>query len=172
MDIDFVLHGGGLVGSWAARAKPGDTIMVGGHSGPYHPDPTADWHLLVGDESALPAIATILEVLPATTRAEVYVEVASTASEQPLESPAQLHVTWLHRDDHSKPVGQTLATAVHDAALPEGSGRAWVACEAMAMRAIRRDLLDRGLAPATLYTRGYWQLDEANHPDHDTGEDA
>jgi NADPH-dependent ferric siderophore reductase len=172
LDIDFVVHGHGLAGSWAGRAKPGDTVMIGGHSGPYQPDPTADWHLLVGDESALPAIATILEVLPASTRAEVYVEVASAEDEQPLESPAQLRVNWLHRGADPKQAGQALTAAVREASLPDGSGRAWVACEAMAMRAIRRSLLDRGLAPSTLYTRGYWQLDEANHPDHDTGEDA
>jgi NADPH-dependent ferric siderophore reductase len=173
LDIDFVVHGEGLGGSWAARAAVGDMALVGGHSGPYHPDPAADWFLLAGDESALPAIATILEALPETARAEVFVEVRDAAEEQPLPSPARVNVTWLHRGPDLRATGQRLTEAVEAASLPAGEGRYWVACEAQAMRAIRRHLLqERGAAPKALYTRGYWQLGESNHPDHDTGEDA
>ena len=66
LTIDFVVHGDeGVAGPWAATAAPGDALVFSGPSGGYRPDPTADWHLLVGDESALPAIAASLEALPA-----------------------------------------------------------------------------------------------------------
>src|SRR2546429_3762223 len=64
--IDFVYHGDeGLAGPWAAAARPGDTLSLAGPGGAYAPDPAADWHLLVGDESALPAIGAALEAMPA-----------------------------------------------------------------------------------------------------------
>ena len=62
--IDFVVHGDeGLAGPWAAAAKPGDRIVFAGPGGLYAPDPTADRHLLVGDDSAIPAIAAAVEAL-------------------------------------------------------------------------------------------------------------
>lgn len=173
LDIDFVLHGDGPGASWASRAKPGHTVLVGAQSTPYLPDPTADWHLLVGDETAQPAIGTILEQLPASSRAEVLIEVRDAASEQPLESPAHLNVSWLHRDPDPAAAGRALVHAVRTARLPEGNGRVFVGCEAVAMRDIRRHLIEeRGLDRGALYTQGYWKLDAANHPDHDTGDDT
>src|SRR5512133_2309933 len=74
LTIDFVVHGdSGVAGPWAAGARPGDVLVFTGPSGGYRPDPAADWHLLVGDESALPAIAASLEVLPVAARAVVRV---------------------------------------------------------------------------------------------------
>lgn len=173
LDIDFVLHGTGPGASWASQVKPGQTILVGAQSTPYLPDAAADWHLLVGDETALPAIATILEQLPYTTQADVFVEVRDRSVEQPLESAASLNVKWLHRGPNPAAAGGALIAAVRAAELPEGEGRVFVACEAAAMREIRRHLLeDRGLERGAVYTQGYWKLGASNHPDHDTGEDA
>ena len=76
LTIDFVYHGDeGLAGPWAAAARPGDEVMFLGPGGAYAPSPDADWHLLVGDESALPAIAAAVERLPAGAPARVFVEV-------------------------------------------------------------------------------------------------
>jgi NADPH-dependent ferric siderophore reductase len=171
LDIDFVLHGdNGPASAWAARAKPGDRLVVVAPRRAYQPDPSADWHLLAGDESALPAIATILEVLPAAARALVYVEVLDAAEEQILPSPARVELHWLHRGDAAP--GARLESAVRAAEFPEGDGRAWVACEAVAMRSLRRHLLgERGMDRAAINTQGYWKLGAANHPDHDTGEE-
>src|SRR5689334_5444156 len=72
LTIDFVVHGDeGVAGPWAARAARGEVLVFTGPSGGYRPDPAAAWHLLVGDESALPAVAASLEALPADARAVV-----------------------------------------------------------------------------------------------------
>jgi NADPH-dependent ferric siderophore reductase len=171
LDIDFVLHGdNGPASVWASRATPGDKLVVVAPRRAYQPDAQADWHLLAGDESALPAIATILEVLPATARALVYVVVKDAAEEQVLHSPAAVEWHWLHRGDAAS--GGKLESAVRAAKFPDGKGRAWVACEAVVMRNLRRHLLnERGMERAAINTQGYWKLGAENHPDHDTGEE-
>ena len=69
LTIDFVAHGDvGYAGSWAQRAAPGDRLQFRGPGGGYSPRPDADWHLLIGDESALPAISASVESLPASAR--------------------------------------------------------------------------------------------------------
>jgi NADPH-dependent ferric siderophore reductase len=171
LDIDFVLHNhAGPASAWAARARPGDTVVVAGPGGRYLPDPAADWHLLAGDETALPAIATVLEALPDGVPTLVLLEVADAEEQLPLESEADLRVTWLYRGDAT--AGSALELAVRAAELPPGDGRVFVAAEAAAMRRIRRHLInERGIGADRLYTRGYWMYGEANHPDHDTGEE-
>src|ERR671923_724850 len=172
LDIDFLLHGDGPASNWATRAQAGDVIAVAGPRGAYQPDPTADWVLLAGDDTALPAIGTILEALPPSARARVLVEVRDAAEEQPLESAARVDVRWLHRGEADGSAGRLLEDAVRREELPGGEGRVWVACEAQVMRSIKRHLVDdRGLDRAAMVTRGYWRQGEANHPDHDMGED-
>ena len=142
LDIDFVLHDrGGTASTWARRARPGDRIVVAAGRGRYLPDPTADWHLVAGDETALPAIATIVAALPAGTRGMVFVEVAGPDERLPLDSPADLHTTWLYRDGAAP--GEALERALRRADLPAGDGRVFVAAEAAAVRRIRRHLLGR-----------------------------
>jgi NADPH-dependent ferric siderophore reductase len=171
LDIDFVLHNhAGPASAWAYRARPGDTVVVVGPRGRYLPDPASGWHFIAGDETALPAIATILEVLPPGVPAVVIVEVADAEEQLPLDSKADLRVTWLYRGEAT--AGSALELAVAAAELPSGDGQVFVAAEARAMRRIRRHLLnDRGIDSDRLYTRGYWMYGEADHPDHDTGED-
>ena len=75
LTIDFVVHGDkGIAAPWAARAEPGDLLTMSGAGGAYRPDPDRDWHLFVGDESALPAICSALEALPADARGLAYLE--------------------------------------------------------------------------------------------------
>jgi NADPH-dependent ferric siderophore reductase len=98
--IDFVVHGdAGIAGPWAARAEPGDTIHVRGPSGGYVPDPSADWHLFVGDEAGLPAITASIEALPAGARAVAFVEIGGPADEIAIATVADLELHWLHRGD-------------------------------------------------------------------------
>ena len=100
----------------------------------------------------------------------MFVEVLDAAEEQVLQSPARVELHWLHRGSCAP--GERLESAVRAAKFPEGIGRAWVACEAVAMRNLRRHLLnDRGMERAAINTQGYWKFGAANHPDHDTGED-
>ncbi|AXE83053.1 siderophore-interacting protein [Streptomyces atratus] len=155
MAVDFVLHGDeGPAARWGRDARPGDVLGMVGPSSMYaRPLPTADWLLLAGDETALPAIGTLLESLPAGARAVVYAEVADEAEEQVLDSPGEVGVHWVHRDR-----GETLTDAVRSAELPAGSGAAWLAGEAGAVRALRRHLVEeRGLPRAAVEFSGYWR---------------
>jgi NADPH-dependent ferric siderophore reductase len=155
LDVDFVLHDGhGPAAAWARDARPGAWVGVSEPGGRYVPDPAADFHLVVGDESALPAVATVLAALPGGAPAVAYLEVAEAAEEQPLPGAADVH--WVHRGD--RPAGEPLADAVQAATLPGGRGQAWLAGESACVRDLRRHLLDdRGLDRRAVYSTGYWR---------------
>jgi NADPH-dependent ferric siderophore reductase len=159
IDFDVVLHGGsGLASAWAQRAKPGDLLIFVGPSPAYRPDPAADWYLLAGDETALPAIAAILRELPSRARVLVFLEVADAAEEQPLPTEADAAITWLHRDGAPAGRGDALAMAVRAAELPAGTVDAWLAGERSAMVALRRHLLDeRGFDRGRVRPTTYWR---------------
>jgi NADPH-dependent ferric siderophore reductase len=156
--IDFVVHGDeGLAGPWAAHAQPGDELHFIGPGGDYAPDPEADWHLLAGDESALPAIAAALEALPGHALAHVFVEVADAAEQQKLDAPAGATVTWLHRG--ASAVGERLVDAVSGFEFPDGTPHVFVHGEAGFVKALRRLLrVERALPLDRLSISGYWRL--------------
>jgi NADPH-dependent ferric siderophore reductase len=158
--VDFVVHGDhGVAGAWAAAAAPGSTLVFEGPSGGYRPDPTADWHLLVGDESALPAIAASLEAVPADALAVVRLVCDGPAHELTLRSPGRLDVTWLHRTGAPDDV-DLLPTSIRDLHFPRGRVHAFVHGEATEIRQIRRHLLlDRGLNRADMSCSPYWRRD-------------
>jgi NADPH-dependent ferric siderophore reductase len=96
--IDIAVHGEhGVAGPWAVTAQPGQRIYLMGPGGAYTPDPVADWHLLAGDESALPAIAAALEALPAGAVGKAFIEVAGPDDEIPLTAPESVDVRWVYR---------------------------------------------------------------------------
>lgn len=98
LTVDIVVHGEhGVAGAWAASAQPGQPIYLMGPGGAYTPDPAADWHLLAGDESALPAIAAALEALPANAVGQAFIEVAGQEDEIPLRAPDSVDVSWVYR---------------------------------------------------------------------------
>ena len=170
LEVEFVLHGEGPASTWAQQAAPGQGIAVAGPGGrmPLALGP-GRW-IVAGDESAVPAMATLLGALPATASAQVYVEVEDASDEIAFESEADVTATWRRRAPGS--YGQTLAAALAEADVTGVAG-VWIACEATAVRTIRRTLLaERGVDAGALVTRGYWRLGEQNHPDHDYGEDA
>ncbi|WP_426363022.1 siderophore-interacting protein [Streptomyces sp. E-08] len=162
LTIDFVVHGDeGLAGPWAARAQAGETVRFLGPGGGYAPDPAADWHLLVGDESALPAIAVALEALPEGARAQALIEVSDAAEEQKLATSKGIDVTWLHRGD--RPAGEALVEAVTALEFPAGDVHAFVHGEAGFVKELRRHLrLDRGVARERLSISGYWRLGKSD----------
>jgi NADPH-dependent ferric siderophore reductase len=158
LTLDFVYHGDeGLAGPWAASAQPGDRIQLMGPGGAYTPNPDADWHLLAGDEAALPAIAVALERLPAGTRAVVLLEVAGAEEEQAdVLARDGVQLTWVHRGDAAP--GAALVAAVQAVDLPAGTGHVFVHGEAGAVRELRRHLrAARGLAPEFTSISGYWR---------------
>jgi NADPH-dependent ferric siderophore reductase len=156
--IDFVVHGDeGLAGPWAVRATPGEQVTLLGPGGGYAPDASADWHLLVGDESALPAVAAALEQMPAGAVVHAFVEVADATEEQKIVTPDGVGVTWLHRGE--RPVGEALVTAVQELEFPAGDVQAFVHGEAGFVKEIRRHLrLDHKIPLSRLSVSGYWRL--------------
>ena len=159
LTLDFVHHGEeGLAGPWAAAARPGDGIYFLGPGGAYAPDAAADWHLLAGDESALPAVAAAVEQLPAGAVAKVFVEVAGPAEEQKLipAGDADVDLVWLHRGD--RPVGEALVEAVAALEFPPGDVQVFVHGEATFVKELRRVLrLERGVPRERLSISGYWR---------------
>ncbi|MCX5167987.1 siderophore-interacting protein [Streptomyces antibioticus] len=156
LTLDFVVHGDeGLAGPWAARVQPGETVRFLGPGGAYAPDPAADWHLLAGDESALPAIAAALESLPADAVTHAFIEIAGPEEEQKIDSDVE--VTWLHRGD--RPVGERLVEAVRALEFPEGRVHAFVHGEAAAVKELRRLLrVELQIPREDLSISGYWRL--------------
>ncbi|MGY1814538.1 siderophore-interacting protein [Blastococcus sp. SYSU D00820] len=157
LTLDVVLHGDtGLAGPWAAAAQPGDRVQLLGPGGAYSPSPEFDWHLLVGDESALPAIAASMERLPAGAPALVFVEVEDATEEQDLPVPAGAQLVWVHRDGAP---GTALVAAVRGAELPAGAVHAFVHGEAGFVRDLRRWLrVDLGVPREQLSVSGYWRM--------------
>ncbi|MGE8066040.1 siderophore-interacting protein [Pseudomonas sp. NPDC089569] len=159
LDIDFVLHGDGPASTWAEQATPGQFLHIGGPRGSMIVPDMFDSYLLIGDETALPAIARRLEGLAANRRALVIVEVENGKEQQVLESAAQVNVIWVLREggkDH-------LLTTVRQIKVPSGNLYAWVATESKASRQIRRVLLDEhGLDEQFVKAVGYWRRDDTD----------
>ncbi|MFY1692262.1 siderophore-interacting protein [Plantactinospora sp. WMMB782] len=172
IDIDFALHrNAGPATRWAASAAPGDILGMFGPSAVFaRPVPIGgtDWMLLAGDESALPAIGTIVEALPAGARAHAFVEIPDRAEEQHLDTRAEVTLHWLHRDS---PSDTRLLDAVRAATFPAGTVHAWLAGEAGTVRALRRHLVDdRGLPKRSIDFAGYWRRN-LTQDDDPTAED-
>lgn len=159
LDIDFVLHGDGPAATWAAQATPGQFLHIGGPRGSMVVPDIFDSYLLIGDETALPAIARRLEGLAANRRALVVVEIENGAEQQILDSQANVNVIWVLRES-----GQNhLLTTVQQLHIPSGELYAWIATESKVSRQIRRVLLDeKGLNQDQVKAVGYWKLDDSD----------
>lgn len=160
VDIDFVVHEEAGPGSaFALRAKPGDIVgLLGPGGGGIRFE--ADWYLLVGDETALPAIARILETLPAQARGVALIEVADAAEEQSIDTRTGIDIRWLHRNGEEAGASRLLADAVRETVFPEAgvSLFAWVACELDGFKAIRAHLRkERGLKKGEHFVVSYWR---------------
>jgi NADPH-dependent ferric siderophore reductase len=156
--LDFVVHADeGVASRWALNAAPGDALVFEGPGSGYRPSPDSDWHLLVGDESALPAIAASLEVLTPGERAVVRVVCDGPAYEVPLASAADVDLQWLHRHGDERDDSLLLA-AVEAVDFGEGTPFGFVHGEADEIRAVRRHLLqERGLTRRDLSCSPYWR---------------
>jgi NADPH-dependent ferric siderophore reductase len=162
LTVDFVVHGDkGLAGPWATNAVAGDVLWVLGPSGAYAPDETADWHLLAGDESALPAIAASLEQMPQDAVGHAFVEIDAPEDELKLVRPEGIELVWLHRE--GRPVGEVLVEAVTGLDFPEGRLSAFVHGEAAFVKELRRHLrLERQVPREQLSISGYWRLGQTD----------
>jgi NADPH-dependent ferric siderophore reductase len=161
VEIDFVLHGDGPAASWAAAAVPGAVLGVAG--GGSLGERAAGWLLLVGDETALPAISRILAAADPTAVGVALIEVAGPEEEQPLPAPEGVAVRWLHRDGVVPGESTLLADAVAALEPPDAADVfAWVGAESAAVRTVRADLRGRwGLGRAQHHAIGYWRRGRA-----------
>jgi len=159
LDIEFVIHDAGPATRWAEQAQPGQILRIGGPRGSFViPTTTFDWHLLIGDDTALPAIARRLTELPAGMRVVVLAEVDSAADQVPLETKTNATVTWVHRNGAEAGTTDVLAKALKGMTLPEGDYYAWVACESLTAKALRAQLIaDHGANPKWMRAAGYWR---------------
>lgn len=150
LTLEFALHGDGQACAWARSAKPGQRAVIGGPRGSRIVPKDYDWHLLVADDSGLPAIARRLEELPAGTHVMV-IAVAEAAYQSQLTSFAELQVHWVND-------AAALAPAVSALDLPAGEGFAWGAGEASAMKAVRQVLVEEKQHPTVaMRVAAYWR---------------
>lgn len=158
LSIDFVTHGeAGVAGPWAERAQPGDVVVLSGPGGAYAPDPDADWHLLAGDDAALPAIAAAVEALPADAVGTVLLEVDGEADHLELGVPAGVEVRWLHRDGAPPGAVSLLEPAVRQVPWRQGRVHVFAHGEREAMKSLRGYLLsERAVPRADLSLSAYW----------------
>ncbi|MCP1504993.1 NADPH-dependent ferric siderophore reductase [Pseudomonas marginalis] len=154
LDIDFVLHGDGPASTWAEQAQVGQHLYIGGPRGSMIVPDIFDSYLLIGDETALPAIARRLEELPTGRKVLAVIEIADAAEQQVLQSAAEVEVIWVLR-------GQVdLLDTVRTLTLPSGALYTFVAMETKLSRQVRRVLLDtHKVDEAFLKAVGYWRAE-------------
>jgi NADPH-dependent ferric siderophore reductase len=152
LTVDIVLHPGGVGGEWAAVAKVGDRLRRTHGNSWFRRPADAEWQVLAGDVTALPAIGRIVD--ESAIRTIVHVEVPDPADAQELPGA---EVTWHHTPDLSH--GSRLGGIVAGIALPEGPGYVYVAGEASATRAARTHLRSLGLKRGSYGVVGYWRAE-------------
>lgn len=156
LTIDFVVHAAvGIAAPWAARAEPGGLLTMSGAGGAYRPDPGRDWHLLAGDESALPAICSALEALPDDARGLAYLETSDPGEYLDAKPPAGVEVVWLHRP-HPGSQPHLLADAVLAGPWLQGRADVFAHGERESMKTIRAALKTRLGDGDQVSLSGYW----------------
>ena len=154
LDIDFVLHGDGPASTWAEQVQVGQHLYIGGPRGSMIVPDIFDSYLLIGDETAIPAIARRLEELPAGRKVLVVIEIADAAEQQVLSSAAEVEVIWVLRGQDD------LLDVVRNLTLPSGTLYSFVATETKLSRQVRRVLLDtHKVNEQYLKAVGYWRAE-------------
>jgi NADPH-dependent ferric siderophore reductase len=167
--LDFALHDAGPATDWAAQAKAGQQLAVGGPRGSFVVPDDFDWYLFIGDETALPAIGRRLEELRAGVQAIVVAAVTGSEEEQQFESRAKVQTKWVHRPLSMATDPAPLVDAVRALKFPEArEGYAWAAGESQTAKLLRRHLIDeRGLDKSWVKAAGYWKRGAASiHETH------
>jgi NADPH-dependent ferric siderophore reductase len=161
--LNIVAHGiHGPGAEWAASTRPGDRVNGVGPRGKIYLDPGADWHVFLGDETAVPGYLAMLESVPDQASGVAYLSVDSADDEMPTSASGRRSVKWLHRDG-APPTDSTLLEATaRDMELPPGRGHVYVAGEVQVVAAIQRALLARGLQMEQISPKAYWGRAKAN----------
>lgn len=157
-----VLHGDGPGERWIRSAVPGNRIAGIGPRGKITASPGADWHLFMGDESAMCAILAMTESLPGDADASLVIEVPSPEDEQELLAPARTRLSWLHRISGRAGDPGLLTAEAREVDLPPGDGHAYLFGEASVVLALREILTSRGLRDDQISPKSYWGRGRAN----------
>ena len=157
LTLEFALHGDGPVANWAARATPGQSATIAGPRGSFIIPMDYDWHLLIGDETAMPAIARRLEELPADARVLVVLQVPEASERRNFHSAAAPKILWVQD-------AVELLDTVRALSLPAGEGYAWCAGEAGTMAALRQLLVEEKRHPShAIRAAAYWKRGASAH---------
>ncbi len=156
LQLDFALHDAGPATAWARQARKGDRLVIGGPRSSFVVTGFGS-HLLIGDDTALPAIRRRVAELPPGSDVTVLAEVGSPEDREPFEGRANFNVRWVHRSANSPGAPHGLLAAMAATPLPDGPFYTWAACESSDAKAIRAALLARGADPAALRASGYWR---------------
>jgi NADPH-dependent ferric siderophore reductase len=172
LTLDIVLHGDGPGERWTRSARSGDRIEGIGPRGKITTSATADWHLFIGDESALPATFAMTEALPPDRPATLVLEIPEESDEQDLAAPGTIRISWLHRI--GAPAGNPSALAAEAAQieLPTGRGHAYLFGEAAVVSRLREVLAGRGLGQDQMSPKAYWGRGRANATHGEPARDA
>jgi len=155
IDIEFALHGHGGAAEWARNATIGQRAIIGGPRGSMILPLAMDWHLLIGDDSALPAVTRRLEELPADARV-VAVLLVNAANRRTLVTRADARIHWVDSDD-------ALLQVLKDLPLQPGAGLAWGGGEAALMARVRQVLVETGMPRQAARVSAYWKRGVADH---------
>ena len=161
IDLDFVLHGDGPGVRWAQTARPGDAIEVVGPRGKITLVRDAAWHLFAGDATAVPGALAMMEALPPDLPAVTFLQVDAPEERQSADDRRGRQITW-HYELPASNVVTGLTAALADAALPPGSGHAYLAGEVALVTALKATLLSRGWAAEAISAKAYWNRGRAN----------
>jgi NADPH-dependent ferric siderophore reductase len=162
LTLNIVLHGQGPGERWLSAAQSGDTIEGIGPRGKITTSPTADWHLFMGDEAAMPAILAMAESLPAAAEATLVIEVPDPDDEEEILAQASTRVTWLHRLGGKAGDPALLSAEAAEVELPRGAGHVYLFGEASVVLTLREILGQRGLVADQISPKAYWGKGRAN----------
>ena len=172
LDIDFVLHGDSPAVTWASNAKPNDRLDFTGPRGRVAFDPDAEWHLFVGDDTCIPGIFSMIESVPATSRAFAFIEVGDASDKQVIEAGSGSSVEWLYRNGAHAGPSRILADRLATFVPPTGRGRAYIIGETSNARLMRREMIARGFPKEQISAEGYWRPGRVGGHDHVDDEHA
>ncbi|MFC6487524.1 siderophore-interacting protein [Nitratireductor sp. GCM10026969] len=165
--IDFALHHDGPASNWARSVSTGDSAWIAGPRGSFVFPLDFDWHLLIADETGLPALARRLEELPAGTRAVALIEIDGAEDEIALETAAEATVAWVHRKGEPAGESRILQQSLKALTLPGGDFFTWIACESRIAKELRSFLIEnRGANPKWMRASGYWRRGATGIHDH------
>lgn len=154
--IEFALHAGpGPATAWAIDAKVGDQVQIGGPRGSVVVPDSYDWYWLIGDETAIPAIARRLEESPSST-IRAFIAVDGGAEELTLPTAPAHRIDWVHRSASQAGDPGALLEAISGEPLPAGDGFVWIAAEATVAKALREVALAKGHPQTQMKSAGYW----------------